>query len=176
MWIEGVWGPKFIPSAHQRRNSALFSDWAWHSYLRYNAGYYKKTYISKIGSSLSSVSFQTSRHLNWLQIWELILSGESCCLYRKQKTKKPYSSNSLRKKNILVWHFIPLTTVVQLGGNPPLPKKLPKQTYFKCQKKKCPILWLVSAFLSKNLTSRLSKYCSYFRTYLWVRRNENLEL
>ncbi len=36
--------------------------------------------------------------------------------------------------------------------------------YFKCQKKKCPIFWLVRAFFSRNRTSGLSRYCSYFKT------------
>lgn len=37
-------------------------------------------------------------------------------------------------------------------------------THFKCQKKKCPILWLVKAFFSRKRASGLSRYCSYFRT------------
>lgn len=62
-----------------------------------------------------------------------------------------------------------------LGGKLYISKKFGRKknlTYFKCQKKKWPILWFVNAFLSKNLTSRLSKYCSYFKTWE-IRNNKN---
>lgn len=47
-------------------------------------------------------------------------------------------------------------------------------TYFKCQKKKCPILWLVNALFKRKRASGLSRYCSYLRT--WAERSEEREI
>lgn len=38
-------------------------------------------------------------------------------------------------------------------------------THLRCQKKKCPIRWLVRAFLRRKRARGLSRYCSYFSTW-----------
>lgn len=65
-----------------------------------------------------------------------------------------------------IWNFKNIIMIFKSVYVKPWQKAEQKEeiTYFKCQKKKCPILWFVRAFFSRNRTSGLSRYCSYFRT------------